>query len=239
VPKLEISKVHDAYREGADCPLCRLESSAENALLTSLQHSRAMQPEVRVRTNREGFCAEHFRRLYAGENKLGLGLTAHTRLQHIIPQAAGSLEDAARAAGGRDARHAAERAADCLSRMCATCYVCGLLSQDRERYVFTILYLWGKDPEFPPMFRASRGFCIPHFSAMTAAAARHLRPDRLRGWLADSAILLRRDLEALERDLHGFTQLHQAANPSLGTIQERTALARTLQKLVGWELTPE
>jgi hypothetical protein len=235
VAKLEISKVHDAYRQGVECPLCFLQASAEKALLTSLQHSRAMQPDVRVRTNREGFCPEHLRRLYAGENKLGLALTAHTRLQHVIAEAAAALEDAARAAGGRDARPAAGRAAARLSALGATCYVCGLLLQDSQRYRFTILYLWSKDPEFPAVFRASRGFCIPHFAAMTDEAARSLRPDRLRSWLAESGALLHGSLESLEKDLHSFTQLHQADNRSPGTEAERTALVRTLQKLAGGE----
>ncbi len=237
MPKLEISKVHDAYREGGECPICRLEAAAEKALLASFQHSRAMEPDVRLRTNREGFCAEHLRRLYAGENRLGLGLTAHTRLQHILPEAIGALEEAARAGGGRQARAAAERAASRLSSLASTCYVCGLLGQDRERWIFTILYLWARDSEFPAVFRASRGFCIPHFQAMTEAAARSLKPDRLRGWLADSAIVLRRSLEGLDKDLQAFTQLHQATNPSLGTEEERTALSRTLQKLAGREIT--
>jgi hypothetical protein len=234
VPKLEISKVHDAYRHGGECPLCLLEASAEKALLGSLQHSRAMQPDVRVRTNREGFCAEHSRKLYAGENKLALGLTAHTRLHYVILEAAAALEEALRD-GGKGARRAAERAAARLSGIGATCYVCGLLRQDRQRYIGTILYLWSEDPEFRPVFRSSRGFCVPHFAAMTEEAARAMRPDRLRGWLADASALLRGSLESLERDLHAFTQLHQAERRTLGTDAERTALARTLQKLAGGE----
>jgi hypothetical protein len=40
-------------------------------------------------------------------------------------------------------------------------------------------------------------------------------------------------LERLEQELEAFTQLHHDANRSLGTDAERTALARTLQKLAG------
>jgi len=235
MPKLEISKVHDAYRQGGECPLCLLEASAEKALLISFQHSRAMEPDVRVRTNREGFCAEHVRRLYAGKNKLGLGLAIHTRLQHVLPEVAAALGEAEKAAGGRDAKQAAVRAAARLSGIGESCYVCGLLRQDRERWIFTILYLWSKDPEFPPVFRASRGFCIPHFAAMVNEAARSMRGDRLRSWLAEAGTLMRESLEALEKDLHAFTQLHQAGNRTLGTEAERTALGRTLQKLAGGE----
>jgi len=238
MPKLEISKVHDAYRQDGECPLCLLEASAEKALLRSFQHARGMEPDVRVRTNREGFCAGHLRRLYAGESKLGLGLVAHTRLQHLLPEIDAILGPAERAAGGRDWKQRAARAAAGLSRLGASCYICGLLRQDRERYIFTILYLWSKDPEFRPVFRASRGFCIPHFAAMTEEAARSMRAERLRDWLAESGALLRASLKALDHDLHAFTQLHQAGNRALGTEAERTALARTLQKLAGGEYSP-
>jgi hypothetical protein len=237
MPKLEISKVHDAYRQDSECPLCLLESSAEKALLASFRHARGMDPAVRVRTNREGFCAGHFRRLYSGESKLGLGLVAHTRLQHSLAEASAALEEAGRAAGGKDARKAAERAAARLSALSGSCYICGLLHQDRARWIFTILYLWSKDPEFRPVYRASRGFCIPHFAAMTAEAARSMRPGRLQEWLAESGALLRASLAGLDRDLHAFTQLHQADNRTLGTEAERTALVRTLQKLAGGEYT--
>jgi len=237
MPKLEISKVHDAYGQGSECPLCLLEASAERALLKSFQHSRGMEPDVRVRTNREGFCAEHFKRLYAGESKLGLGLVALTRLQYLLPEVDAALGPAERAAGGRGAKQQAARAAARLSQLGGSCYVCRLLRQDRERYIFTILYLWSKDPEFRPVFRASRGFCIPHFAAMTEEAARSMRADRLGDWLLEAGALLRASLEALDRDLHAFTQLHQAGNRALGTDAERTALARTLQKLAGGEFT--
>jgi len=237
MPKLEISKVHDAYRQDGECPLCLLEASAEGALLKSFQHARGMEPEVRVRTNREGFCAGHLRRLYAGESKLGLGLVAHTRLLHLLAEVEAALDTAGRAAAGRDAKRQAARAAAGLSQLGASCYICGLLRQDRERWIFTILYLWTKDPDFRPVYRASRGFCIPHFAAMTAEAARSMRAERLREWLAESGALLRASLAALDHDLLAFTQLHQAGNRGLGTEAERTALARTLQKLAGGEYT--
>ena len=66
--------MHDAYARGGECPLCTLVLGAEEAYLRSFQHSRVMEPSVRVKTNTTGFCPPHYRRLYDGENKLGLSL---------------------------------------------------------------------------------------------------------------------------------------------------------------------
>ena len=114
-----------------------------------------------------------------------------------------------------------------------TCYVCDLLSKDMQRYRFTILYLWQKDPEFRPKFQSSRGFCIPHFLDMVSEAEHSLRSQRLSAWLEEAVSLMKQALGGLERDLFAFTQLHHDAHRGLGTEEERTALARALQKLAG------
>jgi hypothetical protein len=224
--KLEISKVHDAYQRGGECPLCDLEEAAEQTYLRSFHHSRVMEPSVRVQTNKEGFCAEHLRKLYAGENKLGIGLVIHTRLEHV----AAELGDILGQIGGK---HGVSRSAERVRALEESCFLCRLMGQDLQRYAFTILYLWTRDPDFPAVFRASRGFCLPHFRLMLEEGLRSMRADRLERWLAEAGPLMRESLRTLERDLHAFTQLHRAENPSLGTDAERTALARTLQKLAG------
>ena len=96
--KLEISKVHDAYAARGECPLCTLLDSAEEIYLRSFQHSRVMEPNVRVQTNETGFCPDHYRKLYAVENKLGLSLVLHTHLQEKLPGLLESLSGSVSAA---------------------------------------------------------------------------------------------------------------------------------------------
>jgi hypothetical protein len=237
VPKLEISKVHDAYAAGGECPLCALAGAAEQTYLRSFQHSRVMEPNVRVMTNRTGFCPSHSHKLYAGENKLGVALVLHTHLREQLPvlrTALGRLSDAATAAL-RVSRRAArlDDATAALATLRDRCFICDLLGEDLERYAFTILYLWGKDPDFLPTYQASRGFCVPHFLSMLGHARKLLKGERLERWVRDTAPLIEASLQELDRDLLAFTQLYQDANRSMGSEQERTALARTLQKLEG------
>jgi hypothetical protein len=233
MPKLEISKVHDAYARGGECPFCGLEEAAESTYLTSFQHSRVMEPNVRVQTNTAGFCTRHYRKLYDGENKLGLSLVVHTRLQHVIPRIGIALEALVKAVEGRRPKEQLAAAAAPIAALRDSCFICDLLTSDMERYAFTILYLWSRDPEFPAIYRVSRGFCIPHFVVMLNEASKSMRADRIKAWLAETIPLMKGSLERLEGELHAFTQLHQAGNAGHGTDAVRTALGRTLQKLAG------
>lgn len=235
MPKLEISRVHDAYAGGGECPLCVLMEGAERAYLASFQHSRVMEPNVRVQTNKTGFCPDHLGKLFQGENKLGLALVMLTHLQEKLPSLVSALDGTVTAAerGRRDAEARIRATIQSLETMRDDCFICGLLSQDLERYTWTILYLWRKDRDFAAVFRASRGFCLSHFCAVLQSALSVLRQDRLAAWLRDAVPLMAGSLGKLEKDLAAFTQLYQAGNRSLGTDDERSALARTLQKLSG------
>jgi hypothetical protein len=232
--KLEISKVHDAYAAGGECPLCALVEGAEESYLRSFQHSRVMEPNVRVKTNEQGFCPDHYRKLYQGENKLGLALVLHTHLQEKLPKLRdGFQEIGAGVRGGRKGKERLEAGMAALRALGRSCFICGLLESDLARYVFTVLYLWQKDPDFTPTFRASRGFCLNHFLVVLEKGRDMFSASELALWLADAVPLMTGSLEGLERDLFAFTQLHHDANRSLGTESERTALGRALQKLAG------
>jgi hypothetical protein len=233
MPKLEISKVHDAYVQPGECPLCLLHHAAEETYLRSFTHSRVMEPNVRVQTNESGFCPDHYRKLYERENKLGLALVVHTHLVKQAPALQASLAAAAQA--GKRGRSGGEEAAAMIRKLQAACFLCHLLRADRDRYCFTILYLWNKDPEFLPVFKASRGFCLPHFADMCDSARVNLRNERLERWMAESTALMAEAIQRLEKDVLAFTQLHKDSNRGLGTEEERSALSRTLQKLAGGE----
>ena len=211
-------------------PLCALMEGAEETYLRSFQHSRVMEPGVRVKTNDAGFCPDHYRKLYARENKLGLGLVVHTHLQEKLPELRAAF--ASLRAAGRKGRKIDDAAAS-IGRLRDRCFICDLLQGDLDRYSFTILLLWNKDAEFLPKFRSSRGFCLSHFLSLLDKGRRMLRTDRLERWLDDVVPLMTDSLQRLEQDLEAFTQLHHDSHRSLGTDEERTALARTLQKLAG------
>jgi hypothetical protein len=246
MPKLEISRVHDAYGEGGQCPLCACLEGVERSYLLSFQGSRVMEPNVRVKTNESGFCPAHYQRLYRGENKLGLGLVVHTHLKEKIPAVKAAMRGVSEAGEAPKARRGKDLLAERLDSLdeslrglISRCFICEMLALDLDRYCYTIVYLWQKDPDFLPVLRGSRGFCLSHFAAVVSKAREMLGLEELTRFFTEVAALMTRSLESLERDLFSFTQLFHDANRSLGTEDERTALLRTLQVLAGKPMSRE
>ena len=62
--------VIEAYDSGDECPFCYLERMAERRTIRYVLGPEAtyMEPDVRAQTAREGFCREHFQKLYEQMN---------------------------------------------------------------------------------------------------------------------------------------------------------------------------
>jgi hypothetical protein len=230
MPKLEISKVHDAYDRGGECPLCTLADGAERRYLESFLGGRAMAPEARVLTNEKGFCPEHALRLYRGHNPLGLAVMTHTHLQHQAPALRRALADARRP-GRRGA--ALDRLAERIAALRDRCQICDMLAADIARWIFTIVYLWKHDPEFPSRLAASRGFCLDHLRGVLVSARGQLAASDLERFLSDVLPLAEAGLERFEAEVPGFIGLFQHTEAGQGTEEQRTALSRALQFLGG------
>jgi hypothetical protein len=74
--------VTEAFGQDCECPLCVLEKKMENDALEYHLGPAMMEPDSRVETNRTGFCARHFTKMYnMQQNRLPLGLVIDTHMQ--------------------------------------------------------------------------------------------------------------------------------------------------------------
>ena len=213
MPKLEISKIHDAYATSGECPICTVMNQAEITYLNSFRGARVMAPHIRVGTNKVGFCPRHYEQLYQGEGKLGLSLMVHTHMGHSLPKLHQRLEALQAARMGRMKRWPLARLfrvgddmiglpalADYLRGMIRRCYICDLLAGDLERYTFTVVYLWQNDEEFLPKLRTSAGFCLAHFADLIDHVGHTLNSSQQTRWLQEVAPLMLENLQRLEQE---------------------------------------
>mgnify|MGYP006266110339 CR=1 FL=1 len=98
--ELQTIPIWNAYNSGEDCPLCHLEESLEADYQRFFLGNSVMAPDMRIEVNAKGFCRQHYRLLYRGENKLGLALMAQTRLEERRRTFTGVMRTAGNAAAG-------------------------------------------------------------------------------------------------------------------------------------------
>ena len=188
---LDTIPIWDAYKQETECPLCAMEAACERQFLDVALGGAMMEPDTRVATNEKGFCAEHFRKLYAMENKLSLALMTHTHLKDVIASAHKAAEplrkavDAerkknpvARAAGGvtksTPVHKQLEQLAAHVDGRMDSCFICERIETTMARYVETICYLYKKDESFRKAFGESKGVCMRHYPLLLRGAGQHL-----------------------------------------------------------------
>ena len=75
--------LNDAFHAEDECPFCVLERDAEQHALEFILGSSAsyMEDDVRMETDKIGFCRHHYKMMYDYGNRLGSGLILSTHMK--------------------------------------------------------------------------------------------------------------------------------------------------------------
>ena len=160
---IPINEAFEASRDrpACGCPLCALYRRLEENELDLILGASMMEPDVRIRTNKEGFCRLHYDMMFVRKNRLGMALTMQSHLDELKNELHnGGFLKAADGSGPRKR----------ISRLEESCYVCNRISFHFSHMAENIIYLWDKDPDFPAKLNAQPYFCLPHAAEFLEAA---------------------------------------------------------------------
>lgn len=222
--------IWDAYKNGSECPLCDIRKHLELKFLDFFIGDSVMEPENRIRTNKEGFCTTHFSMLYENEKKLPLALTAHTRLRYITQQLEPEIQ-ALRAEAGKNETDAAikklVKKLDSINSGCALCYD---IDKHMKRYMQTIIRMWKKEKEFRIQMESSKGLCLGHFKNMLETATKELSGKSYTEFVKLLAMLESAALLRLDEEIEYFTKKFDYRNADKPWGNSRDSLIRLLGK---------
>ena len=71
--KIYTIRITEAMNQKCGCPLCTVEDKLDADELKRILGAAMMEPDVRIKTNEQGFCENHLERLLGMSNKLSLG----------------------------------------------------------------------------------------------------------------------------------------------------------------------
>jgi hypothetical protein len=191
-----------------------------------------MEDTVRMETNRMGFCAAHIQRLYAEQNRLGLGLMLHTFMQRLNKDMASKLREIPLPRFGKNKGtqpHA--RLNGHLKTVRDSCYLCQMTGNTFERYMGTFLYLWSRGGEETVVIEAVPGYCLPHFIDLLDAAENELSKNKRDRFLAKAIPAQQIYMKQMEDDLEWFTLKFDYRNADEPWKNSKDALPRALAML--------
>lgn len=167
---IPINEAFEACMENESpvCPFCKLEADLEKEEIDLILGASMMEPDIRIQTNRQGFCPAHFAGLLRGGKRLPLSLMLESHLNELYDAALpkGKLKNP-------------EKAAARLKELSDSCYICGKIQHHYKRMLANALYMWSTDDEFRKKFAAQKCFCTRHFAELVESAKKELPKKQL------------------------------------------------------------
>jgi hypothetical protein len=151
-----------------------------------------MEPEVRQRTNAQGFCPEHLDALIRRQKRLPLALVLETHIQTLIKNEKLLFAE--------------------------DCYVCNRTDGFLRAYYSNIIHLWRTEETFRKKWNAQPVICRPHTAGLAAAAPKDLSKKELPDFLKSLRVKAAAYMQGLHDSLSVFIRSfdHRFAGEDLG-----------------------
>ena len=231
--QLETIPVWDGVREGSECFICSLMKKAEEDAVRYYLSSAVMTPEVRVETNRDGFCSHHFSLLAEGGKPQSLALVMDTYYEESKGIYSKGFERIQDASSPRKLEKAVSSFFSSVLGREKGCLICSRMEERLVRYCYTVAALWKEDVEFRKALEESKGFCMHHTEELYRVAKEALSGDDLVQYGKFLFSLLERSLDRVQHDDWWMTQKYKSENKDKPWNGCEDAQKRAVYKLIG------
>ena len=206
--------ISEIFEPKQGCPLCALYKGLEERWVDYITGAAMMEPDIRVETNKRGFCSRHFDMMLGMRNRLSVALILQTRLDYVDktlgdkppvkrsllrPQAAGSEDE--------------------------SCFVCSRINREFGRIGENIAVLWLREPEFRELYAAQQFICLPHYKILAYAGEKSMRPKEYEIFKKETAHLTRKKLLTAKKNIDEFCNLFDHRNAGSGQPPQEVACA--------------
>ena len=178
------------------CPFCTLYNKLEENELDLILGASMMEPDVRIKTNEQGFCRTHYNMMFTRKNRLGLGLMLESHLDQLRGDTSGKGLAAFKGVG--------VEAMNRLEALENDCYVCKRIEFSLDKMLKTAVYLWEQDPEFRNKLREQPYICLPHYRMFTEYARRELPNKKFSDFYKEVSQVVNTYFDSLREDVSWF-----------------------------------
>lgn len=217
--------INDLFAPKCGCPMCRMEKMLEEQYVRFITGDAMMEPNIRILTNKKGFCRRHFLQMTEVGQKLPNALILETHLQQVLddlmPKKTDSKPDKKKLAA--------------ISETLSSCYVCDRIEADMHHLMATVFVEWAKGNDFRTLYNEQPFICLKHYHfVMACAMGKGGVPSKhLADFHRDTAELAKKYLESLKGDISHFVSMFDYRNRDKDWGTSVDAIERSIDFLTG------
>ncbi|MBQ8359326.1 MAG: hypothetical protein IJX37_05375 [Oscillospiraceae bacterium] len=235
--QIDTIPVNEAFETADECPFCYLERQVEQKAIryTIGPGASYMEPDVRAATDSQGFCRQHYKKLYDYGNSLGNALVMQTYMVGLQKELKNQI--AALAMPEKKGLFSKKQTEELplltwAKQKNSTCFLCSKVNYNMRRYYATFFHLI-KDGEFRAKVEGSKGFCMHHFAQLLEVAQEKLPNSQIEWFYTTVCRLMQENLGRVQGDLDWFIDKFDYRNASAPWKNSKDAVSRSMQKLKG------
>lgn len=186
--------INEVFEPRKGCPICAMRNTVEQHIAEYIMGAAMMEPDVRMETNRLGFCHTHFQELLKQNNRLSLGLMLNTYLANVRQ----NVFEKKSLFFSKNAK--AKKASDIEE----TCFICSKVDWGVDHMLETVFTMFTKDPKFRNLYSTQECFCIPHYNLLMSQAAAKLPKNEQKAFIDATDAIMENYIKQLNEDVDGF-----------------------------------
>jgi len=206
----------------AVCPFCTVAKKLEEDELDLILGASMMEPDIRVKTNEQGFCTDCFGKMVRRQKRLPLALMLESHLKELH----GFLSK--KGIFGTSPEKATKR----LVTLQGDCYVCNKVKTNLKRMMANAVHMWDTDGEFVKKVRDQKMICLEHLTGILVAAE-NLNKKKYAALYEDFSTPAYRYLEELCGDVSHFCKKFDYRYEDEPWGNSKDSVERSIRYLVG------
>ena len=156
--------VNEVFEQNDGCPICRMRNLIEAKYIDYITGPAMMEPDIRIETNRAGFCERHFgMMLTSGRARLPVALTLESHLTEVREKMLMKKPD--------------KKVLEAIEKLEGSCFVCEYIEPHLARSLETVCLNYKNEPEFRKLYESQPYLCLTHYRMMIQAAKKPLGRD--------------------------------------------------------------
>lgn len=192
--------VNEVFEQNDGCPICSLRDILEERSLDYVLGPAMMESDVRIATNKMGFCKEHFFMMAEKRSRLPLALIIETHLDEVKK----NIKNKSYRPDKKDIKSGNVEK--------KSCYVCDRIEWAKKRMYATIAKLYSEEMNFRELFRNQSEICFSHYRELFCYSAPLVSSKWKKEFEKDVDTLTLKTLETIREDVHYFTKMFDYRN---------------------------
>ena len=198
--------ISEVFEPKHGCPICAMRNMLEERCIDYILGAAMMEPDVRIETNKAGFCKEHFDMMLKKRNRLQLALMLESHLAELKNK----IMDGKSIANLLDKSNRVKK----VSKVNSSCYVCDKIDWAMGRMLSTVFRLYETERSFRELFAEQEYLCLPHYELLCSQSSGQIGKKYGNDFVKTASALALNHLEELNRDVSHFCKMFDYRNNS-------------------------